>query len=88
MLLYLVAVSGVGVSEALDVVKHEPGQRDDHEDDEGDGDEDNGGAADVFLEVPCSYGDVHGDGDVSLQEQNQLTTLRLWNHDGHHITSA
>lgn len=33
VLLYLVAISGVGVSEALDVVKDEPGQRDDHEDD-------------------------------------------------------
>ncbi len=86
--MYLVAVPGVGVSEALDVVEDEPGQRDDHEDDEGDGDEDHGGAADVFLEVACSDGDVHVNVDIPLHQKNQITTLGLRNHDGHHITGA
>ncbi len=86
--MYLVAVPGVGVSEALDVVKDEPGQRDDHEDDEGYGDEDHRGAADVFLEVACADGDVHVNGDVPLHQKNQITTLGLGNHDGHHVTGA
>ncbi len=85
---HLVAVACVGVSEALDVVEDEPGQRDDHEDDEGDGDEDHGGAADVFLEVACSDGDVHGHGYVLLQQGHDLTTLGLRNHDGHHVSGS
>lgn len=36
---HLVAVSCVGVAEPLDVVEDQPGERDDHQDDEGDGDE-------------------------------------------------
>lgn len=35
---YLVAVPCVGVAKPLDVVEDEPGQGDDHENDEGDGD--------------------------------------------------
>ena len=54
------------VSEALYVVEDEPGQGDDHEDDEGDGDEQHGGLVDgvVVLGVPAVVGahcDVHHD---------------------------
>lgn len=85
---YLVAVSGVGVSEPLDVVKHQPGQRDDHEDDEGDGDEHHRRPAHVFLQVSRPDGDRHGNSHVSLQQRNHLSTFWLRDHDGHHLTSA
>lgn len=85
---YLVAVTSVGIAEPLDVVEHQPGKGDDHEYDEGDGDEHHRGAAHVLLEVPCSYGDVHVDCDVPLQQRDDFTALGLRNHDGHNFTSA
>ena len=40
---------GMGISEALNIVEDEPGKGDDHEDDEGDGDKENGGFADTTV---------------------------------------
>ncbi len=85
---HLVAVACVGVAEALDVVEDQPGQRDDHQHDEGDGDEHHGGAADGFLQVTCADGDVHGHGYVLLQQGHDLTTSVLRNHDRHHIAGS
>lgn len=80
---YLAAVARIGVAEPLDVVEDEPGEGDDHEDDEGDGDEHDRRPAHVLLQVAGSDGDVQGDHDVPLQQGHDLTTLRLWDHDGH-----
>lgn len=85
---YLVAAARVGVAEPLDVVKDEPGERDDHEDDEGDGDEHDRGPAHILLQVAGSDGDVQGDRDVPLQQGHDLTTFGLWDHDGHDAACA
>ena len=85
---YLVAVSSVGIAEPLDVVEDQPGEGDDHEHDEGDGDEHHRGAAHVLLKVPRSYGDVHVDWNVSLQQGDDLPALGFRDHDGHNFTCA
>lgn len=85
---HLVAVLRVGEAEPLDVVEDQPGERDDHQDDEGDGDEHHRGAADVLLQVPCADGDVHGHRYVLLQQGHDLTTFGLGNHDSHHIAGT
>lgn len=82
---YLVAVARVSVAEPLDVVEDEPGEGDDHEDDKGDGDKHHRRPAHVLLQVAGSYGDVHGDPDMTLQQGQDLATFKLWDHDGHHI---
>lgn len=85
---YLVAVARVGVAEPLDVVEDEPGEGDDHEDDEGDGDEHHRRSAHILLQVASANGDVQGDHDVPLQQGHDLTTFRLWDHDGHNAACA
>lgn len=85
---YLVAVACAGIAEPLDVVEDEPGEGDDHEDDEGDGDEHDRRPAHVLLQVAGADGDVQGDHDVPLQQGRDLTTFRLWNHDGHDAACA
>lgn len=79
---YLVPVPGVGVSEPLDVVEDEPGERDDHQHDEGDGHEHHRRPADVLLQVPRPDGDRHGDRHVALQQRHHLAALWLRDHDG------
>lgn len=85
---YLVAVARVGVAEPLDVVEDKPGKGDDHEDDEGDGDEHDRRPAHVLLQIAGSDRDVQGDRDVPLQQGQDLTTFRLWDHDGHDAACA
>lgn len=84
----LIAVSRVGISEPLDVVEDEPGQRDDHQHDEGDGHKDHRGPAHVLLQVSGPDGDGHGDRHVTFQQRHHLATFRLWDHDGHDIAYA
>lgn len=83
---YLVAVPCVSVAEPLDIVEDEPGEGDDHKNDEGDGDKHYRRSAHILLQVAGSYGDVQRDHDVPLQQGQNLTTFRLWDHDGHDIT--
>lgn len=82
MFVYLVPVPCVGVSEPLDVVEDEPGERDDHQHDEGDGHEHHRRPADVLLQVPRPDGDRHGDRHVALQQRRHLAALWLRDHDG------
>lgn len=83
---YLTAVAGAGVADLLDEVEDEPGRRDDHEDDEGDGDKHDRRSAHVLLQVAGSYSDVQRNHDVLLQQGQNLTAFVLWDHDGHDIT--
>lgn len=85
---YLVAVAGVGISEPLDVVEDEPGERDDHQHDEGDGHEHHRRPAHVLLQVPRADGDRHGDRHVALQQRRHLAALGLRNHDGDNLAGA
>lgn len=82
---HLVAVSSVSVAKPLDVVEDQPRERDDHQDDEGDGDEHHRGAAHVLLQVPRADADVHGHRYVLLQQGHDLTTFGFGDHDRHHI---
>lgn len=83
---YLVAVSCISVAEPLDIVEDKPGEGDDHENDEGDGDKHYRRSAHILLQVSGSYGDVDDHLDVSFQQGHNLPTFRLWDHDGHNVT--
>lgn len=85
---HLVPVPGVCVSKPLDVVEDQPREGDDHQDDEGDGDEHDRSAAHVFLQVAGSDGDVHRHGDVSFQQADDLLPFQLGDHYGHDVFHA
>lgn len=65
---YLVAVPRISIAEPLDVVEDEPGQRDDHQHDKGDGHEDDRRPAHVLLQVPGPDGDGHVHRHIALQQ--------------------
>lgn len=81
----LVPIPGICISKPLDVIKDEPCEGNDHQDNEGDGDKHNRRAAHIFLQVPGSDGDVHGHGDVSFQQAYNLLPFWLRNHYGHDV---
>lgn len=64
---YLTAVSGVGIADLLDKVEDEPSRQDDHEDNKGDGDKDQGAAIDVLGRATSPDHDGHQHGQVLLQ---------------------
>lgn len=82
---YLISVSSVSISESLNVVEDKPGKRNDHQHDEGDGHKHHRRPADILLQVTCANGNNHGYCHIVLQEQSQLPTFWLWNHDGNYL---
>lgn len=82
---HLVPVPGICVSKPLDVVKDQPREGNDHQDDEGDRDKYDRSAAHVFLQVPRPDGDGHHHGDVPLQQADDLLPFRLGNHYCHDV---
>lgn len=85
MVTHLVPIPGICISKPLDIIKDQPCEGDDHQDNEGDGDEHNGGAAHVFLQVPGPNGDGHGHSDVPLQQADNLLPFWFRNHYGHYV---
>lgn len=77
---HLISVSGICVAESLDVIEDKPRQWDDHQHNEGDGDEHHRGPADVLLQVACPNGYVHHHSNVPLQEANYLFSFGFRNH--------
>lgn len=81
----LVPVPGICIAKPLDIIKDQPCEGNDHQDNEGDGDKHNRRAAHIFLQVPGSDGDVHGYRDVSLQQAHYLLPFGLRNHYSHDV---
>ena len=76
----------MGVPEALDVVEDEPGERDDHEDDEGDGHKEHGGTVNVGegVGVLTARGDHHHHTRPIVHQTRDVQPLRLADEDTHH----
>ena len=85
---YLTAVAGAGVADLLDEVEDEPGRRDDHEDDEGDGDKDQRASVDVLGWTTLTHNHRHQDCQISLQVSQDLFTVHLRDHHRHRVTST
>lgn len=85
---YLVAISGISIAESLDVVEDKPGEGDDHENDEGDGDKHYWRSAHILLQVAGSYSDLQRDCDLLFQQGHYFPTFGLWDHDGHNVAST
>ena len=78
----------MGVSESLNVIEDQPGKGDNHEDDEGDGDEENGGFADAVVWVHVSVllfarGNGHHYTHALVSKPGQLLPRFLGHEDGH-----
>lgn len=82
---HLVSVSGICISESLDIIEDQPCQGDDHQHDEGDGDKHHWGTADVFLQVACSNCYIHHHSNIPLQQTHYLFSFRLRNHYCYYI---
>ena len=85
---YLATVPGVGVADLLNEVENEPGRRDDHQDDEGDGDEHQGAAVDVLGGPALAHHHAHQHRQVALQVGQDLSPVGLGDHHRHGVAGA
>lgn len=87
-LTHLAPVTCVGVTDLLNEVEDEPGGRDDHEDDKGDGDKDQRAAVDVLGRAARAHRHRHQHGQVAIQQRQQLLAVRLGDHHRHRVARA
>lgn len=85
---YLAAVPGAGVSDLLDEVEDEPRRGDDHQYNEGDGDENQRSAVDVLGWTTLTNHHRHQHGLVPLQRNQDLLPERLCDHYRYRISGS